>query len=208
MKSEQIRPGVLCRHFKGKLYQIIGKAKDAETGELVVVYQALYGKFQLFVRPVSSFTSKVDKNKYPNNTQEERFELIDRDGLGKESAKTESLYIKQAEDTVHFNQDSNDYGKIEEIKFATEELRNIPNEEIEEEEKVNPHLIAFLDAETYEEKLAVLTSARSDMDDQLLNSMAVSLDVIIPEGEIKDRFIGFKNCLETFRKYECNRFSR
>ncbi|WP_162300639.1 DUF1653 domain-containing protein [Anaerosacchariphilus polymeriproducens] len=193
MKSEQIRPGVLCRHFKGKLYQIIGKAKDTETSESVVVYQALYGKYQLFVRPVSSFVSKVDRKKYPKCKQEDRFELVERKNLRVETDDKEKGKIETESKILEMN-------IAEEIQYEKQEEN--------QDERINPHLLAFLEAETYEEKLAVLTAARADMDDKLLNGMAISLDVVIPEGEIRDRFIGFKNCLETFRKYEGNRFSR
>ena len=43
--------------------------------EKCVVYRALYGDNQLYIRPYDMFTSKVDKVKYPNVKQEYRFEL-------------------------------------------------------------------------------------------------------------------------------------
>ena len=43
------------RHFKGNLYRLIGIAKDSETLEELVVYQALYGERQLWVRPADMF---------------------------------------------------------------------------------------------------------------------------------------------------------
>ena len=60
------------RHYKGKEYKIIGIAKHSETLEELVAYQALYGRKQIWVRPLKMFTEKVevDGKKIP------RFEYI------------------------------------------------------------------------------------------------------------------------------------
>lgn len=60
MESE-IRPGKY-RHFKGKEYEVIGTARHSETLELMVVYQALYGEFGLWVRPASMWNETVERD--------------------------------------------------------------------------------------------------------------------------------------------------
>jgi hypothetical protein len=54
-----LQPG-LYRHYKGPEYRVIGVARHSETEEEVVVYQALYGEYGLWVRPLSMFTGSVE----------------------------------------------------------------------------------------------------------------------------------------------------
>ncbi len=68
--------GEFYKHFKGNVYQVVTIAKDADTLEKQVVYQALYGTYQTYVRPLLEFMSEVDRDKYPNASQEFRFERV------------------------------------------------------------------------------------------------------------------------------------
>lgn len=67
--------GKIYKHFKGKEYKVLLIARDSETGEDIVIYEALYGSHIIWARPYNMFTSKVDREKYPDCEQEYRFEL-------------------------------------------------------------------------------------------------------------------------------------
>ena len=76
-ENQEVLPGHTYRHFKGNLYKVIGIATHTETEEKMVVYQAQYGNYGLFVRPYQMFAEQIDPQKYPEATQAYRFELVD-----------------------------------------------------------------------------------------------------------------------------------
>lgn len=72
---QTIQIGRIYRHFKGDYYLVEAVAKDSETNADMVIYRKLYGDGGLWVRPLSMFLSKVDRDKYPEVSQEYRFQL-------------------------------------------------------------------------------------------------------------------------------------
>ena len=60
------------KHYKGNIYEVIGVAKHSETLEEVVVYRALYGDNELWVRPLKMFFEEVEVN----GKKVKRFEFI------------------------------------------------------------------------------------------------------------------------------------
>ena len=66
---QTIQIGRIYRHFKGDYYLVEAVAKDSETNTDMVIYRKLYGDGGLWVRPLSMFLSKVDRDKYPEVSQ-------------------------------------------------------------------------------------------------------------------------------------------
>lgn len=66
--------GKKYKHFKGIIVEVMAIAKDSEDLSLKVVYKH---DNDIWVRSLEEFTSKVDKNKYPNVHQEYRFVPLD-----------------------------------------------------------------------------------------------------------------------------------
>lgn len=181
--ARQLVIGGFYRHFKDKLYQVKGTAIHSETKEKMVIYQGLYGNYEMYVRPYDMFLSEVDHIKYPDVVQKYRFELIDI----KTGKSLEADYEENNQ-----NMESEKSEELEESKESEE------SEESEEDSK----LIRFLDAYDYKEKLDILTSMRGELNDGLIDIMAESIEVAVPEGDITDRYNSLRKCLMAHTKYE------
>lgn len=72
----KLEPMTVVKHFKGNQYLVLGVAKHTELDSEFVVYRLLDGDRKLFVRPIDMFLSDVDKEKYPDVQQKERFEYV------------------------------------------------------------------------------------------------------------------------------------
>lgn len=60
--SEKIVIGGVYQHFKGNKYKVLAVAKHSETLEEMVVYQALYGAGDIWVRPINMFLEDIKKD--------------------------------------------------------------------------------------------------------------------------------------------------
>ena len=78
------------------------------------------------------------------------------------------------------------------------------NNNIDAESSINPVLMEFLDARTYTDKLNVFFKL-NNVDDDMINTMAISIGTQIRPGTIEERMAELKSCLLTMEKYECSR---
>lgn len=171
MSEERIpKSGEIYKHFKNKLYQIVTIAEHSETGEKLVIYQALYGTFKVYARPLYVFTSEVDHVKYPEVEQKFRFAL---------------------------------QKVIQENEFQTEEICNSFTSAEAADKTFS--LYDFLDANTYKEKIEIFRKMRKDINEKTINDIAVSLDIVVDDGEAEERCQSILNCLTTMARFETDR---
>ena len=165
--------GETYRHFKNKEYKIITIAHHSETGEELVVYQALYGEGMVCARPLDMFVSEVDHEKYPEVTQKYRFEKIA--DAPEANAKVALL-----------NENAQNEPKVKTLAQMTAEEK----------------MMAFFDEDDLEAKYQILLAMRTEITDTMIDNMAVVLDIVIPDGEIAVRFENLKRAIQTKQRYE------
>lgn len=187
--------GEIYQHFKGKLYRIVALATHTETGEQLVIYQALYGEFQVFARPLSLFLEKVDAKKYPDAAGKDRFMRIPM----AEAAAVPQPVPAPSENPVEPRPAAMPSESTVESRAVAASSENSV------EPQPDPGLLAFLDADSYEEKLEVFASLEGKVDLHMLNAIAASLDLELSEGSLEEQYDTLKSCLMTLERYECNR---
>lgn len=174
------RPGQIYRHFKGNLYQITAIARHSETLEALVIYQALYGDFEYFARPLHMFMDELDKEKYHGVTQRDRFELV---RTVMDEIELEPLETYHEEEIVE--------------EKATEAVQEQP--------VLDADIEQFLDAKNFEQKLRIFTGMKHRLTDDMVNLLAAALDTEVTDGSLEERVESLNQYLLTQVKYECNR---
>ncbi|MBD5545609.1 MAG: DUF1653 domain-containing protein [Lachnospiraceae bacterium] len=191
------KPYEIYEHFKGNKYQIITLAQHSETGEEMVVYQALYGDYKMYVRPLSMFLAMVDQEKYPEYKGRHRFQKVSAEHVPAEDMKASEQEVQSEVMEPVKEQDKEE--------AAASRLTDSEKKTDEEKAGIDPMVMDFLDADTYEERLNILAALHHRITDDMINTMAISIDVEIEDGPIETRYEELKHCLVTFQKYQCIR---
>lgn len=229
------KPHEIYKHFKGNLYQVVTIAEHSETGEQLVIYQALYGDFKTYARPLAMFTGEVDREKYPEVTQRFRFELQGADAdrqireadavSGTRTSTAQATAVQAtavqtaAQVTPAVTQSAATQATPTMAQPTTAQTtlagtqptavpeKAVPSAEPAEDEEpsLDPLVLEFLDADSYEEKLNILAGLHHRITNEMITTMAISCDIEVNDGEPEERYEELKNCLLTMEKFECNR---
>ena len=148
----------------------------------MVIYQALYGDFGVYARPLAMFVSEVDHEKYPQVQQKYRFELVED---------------QTAEDLV-----ADAVATEKETEANTTDDAIVTDANTDAEPQVEPKLMEFLEADSFQEKYNILVSMQDIITDSMIDTMAVVMDVVIPEGDIEKRYDDLKYTIRTRQQYE------
>lgn len=188
----------IYRHFKGNLYQVQAVAEHTETGEQLVIYQALYGDFKVYARPLDMFTGLVDREKYPDADQVFRFQL-----QGPEAGR-QTAQIRDNPATI----------SLSEMESAGErENADAPNLTAEgvsemwetEEPAIDPLVLEFLDARTYEQRLNVLAALHHRITNEMITTMSLCCDIEVEGDDVEQRYEELKQCLMMKERFEIKR---
>lgn len=209
------KPHEIYKHFKGNLYQVVTIAEHSETGEQLVIYQALYGDFKTYARPLVMFIGEVDRQRYPEVTQRFRFELQGTDA-DRQIRETEAAGVEHpvsTQTTVTASQPAAAQATpivaqniaAQATATAAQTIIAPVSPAEDEEPALDPLVLEFLDADSYEEKLNILAGLHHRITNEMITTMAISCDIEVNDGEPEERYEELKNCLLTMEKFECNR---
>ena len=194
-------PGEFYRHFKNKLYQIIAVATHSETGEEMVVYQALYGDFRVWVRPLDMFLEEVDREKYPDAVQKYRFERVRlvKPQNAEDSAKNITQPVQQASAAQKLSADSD-----------SSAAQNTAVQPPDEDQPVNRELLDFFDAmdeKNYDRMLECLTKLQPHATQKEMDDICMVLDIHPPVGcdDVESQIMFIKRHLAMIRKFDGER---
>lgn len=180
------KPMERYQHFRGGRYQVLMLAEKEDTGEQLVIYQALYGDNKVYARSLSSFLEELDPVRYPDAVQRFRFQKMEE---------------AEAPDEARLNGDLN----------GTPNGNDTPGSESGAESKeeaeppLDPMLERFLDARTTQERLTVLDEIRGRVTDSMIDTMALASDVEVKPGPLQLRYEDLHDCLLTIQRYELER---
>lgn len=188
-------PGEFYRHFKNKMYQIVAVASHSETGEAMVVYQALYGDYGVYVRPYDMFTSEVDHEKYPEVTQKWRFERV---GFRRNVTENAQMARQEAGVAAGSKAESS-------APELTAHYTETDSTQHYADRTPDPAFLQFLDTEDFELRMECLKVLEERITQQELDSMYLVLDMKPERGSLQEQLYAVRRFLTMQKRYDGSR---
>ena len=155
-------------------------------------------------RPVVGETYRHFKNKnykiiaiaHHSETDEELVIYKALYGEGKVCARPLDMFVSEV-----------DHEKYPEVtqKYRFEKIEDAPQEkktfsQMTAEEK----MMAFFDEDDLEARYQILCTMREDVTDTMIDNMAVVMDIVVPDGNLQNRYDDLKRAIQTKQRYEQN----
>ena len=182
-------PGEFYRHFKNRIYQIVAIANHSETNEPMVVYQALYGDFKIWVRPLPMFMEEVDRVKYPDVEQKYRFEKIEIAGAEAVTGTTCAGGNSDAEKGAD--------GKDRSMGRSPESDG--------EPRPMSPHLLAFFDAmdeKQYDYMLEALAKLAGHATQKEIDDICLVMDMQTVGVSVEEQIAEIRRHIHMLKKFD------
>ncbi len=231
MPQLEPRMGEFYRYYKGGMVRIFMFATHTGTGERLVVYQRLSGRYETFATPYARFIGEVDVTKHPTCPDRFRFTYVPME-------KIESLSFSKEESTQRTTAKEKPMGATgrgegdfvsEEIasyvRHQEEERKSSTEETVSEEktkrkpstERLRPReaksltdlMLDFLDERDFEKKDGILSemATRSDLNNNIIDNLAAAMDIVIDDDQsLEKRFSQLRYCVRTRARFENTRF--
>lgn len=144
-----IRKG-LYRHFKGNYYLVLGQARHSEDQELMVIYRALYGSKEIWLRPFSMFTETIERD----GKEQARFAWCEKQSQVLEIVVIDVVKGQQLEFEKAFSQAEQILSSVE--GYISHELKRCIEEENKyllsvEWQTLESHTVNFRESDSYQE---------------------------------------------------------
>ena len=179
-----MKAAIFFHKSTGQPVQIIARAQTKPTFQEVICYQELTDPYDYYVMEKRQFFSEYVR-------EFEDLPLVGRKQIG----KRDELPNKQPRISK---------GEVTPPEEAADTTAKTADEETSDPRMEK--LLAFFDAETYKEKMKLLEKMKDDLDDFMLNNIAVSMDLSIEDGADGYEFIMSE--LRIRSRYESRRGDR
>ena len=192
--------GQIYKHFKGNLYKVLAVAVHTESEEKLVVYQSVENPDRVFARPLEMFMSDIDRFRYPLIRAKYRFTLVsepEEETNGEETKEEETK-----EETLNGDTKGEDV-KDEETEEQSDDDSAVYKDN--GELVIDPYVEGVLDEKEFSKKIEFFEMLRGKCTEDMLTTIAISLDIQLQEGSIEDKYSQILRTLKMHEKYETSR---